>query len=68
MNTLLKNTIEQDIKSIFKGFHHAEKGGFIYNSLLKWCDVIEEILNNSEMSLNAESGELWQQIQDFRED
>lgn len=66
MTQLLKKTLQEDIKTILKGFQNAEKGGFIYDSLLRWCDVVEETLNHTEIGLNAEYGEMWQHIQDFR--
>ena len=62
--------VEKDIKSLFSAFIHYKinpKEVSPISILLNDClHAIERQILFYDLSLNAEVGELWQQLQDFR--
>lgn len=52
------------IKELFKC---ATKGILINPLLTKIINEVEQSIKEKDISLNSESGELWQQLQDFKE-
>lgn len=59
------NKIKQDIEILYKSLTKGViKPGRVVN---KQLDDIQKQLDNTEQSLGSKHGELWQQLQDFRE-
>lgn len=58
------NTIDKDIQVLFS---LATKGCIANPTLTKIINRVDKYLFEKDISLNSYSGELWQQLQDFKE-